>query len=178
MIFELAPPKYYTTPSCYTISDCYRHTSETPNTVRPHGRIQRGKAGGPDLPPPPPRNHKAIGCLSNTGPDPLKNHKATKPALTVRSSSACQRNSIPFKWLFAFWPALSGNWILSTPPPPPSTEKRRCQSWTPSDKTFWIRAWAESDPLLYAVSQCPSLVKIGRLILRHHCYSTCSMVLV
>ena len=123
MIFELAPPKYYTTPSCYTISDCYRHTSETPNTVRPHGRIQRGKAGGPDLPPPPPRNHKAIGCLSNTGPDPLKNHKATKPALTVRSSSACQRNSIPFKWLFAFWPALSGNWILSTPPPPLQLKK-------------------------------------------------------
>ena len=25
-------------------------------------------------------NHKAIGSHSNTGPDPLKNHKATKPA--------------------------------------------------------------------------------------------------
>ena len=34
--------------------------------------------GGPD-----PRlleNRKTIGFLSNTGPDPLKNHKATKPA--------------------------------------------------------------------------------------------------
>ena len=27
------------------------------------------------------KNHKNIGFLSNTGPDPLKNHKATKPAL-------------------------------------------------------------------------------------------------
>ena len=25
------------------------------------------------------KNHKNIGFLSNTGPDPLKNHKATKP---------------------------------------------------------------------------------------------------
>ena len=28
---------------------------------------------------PPLKNHKNIGFLSNTGPDPLKNHKATKP---------------------------------------------------------------------------------------------------
>ena len=34
-----------------------------------HGRIQRG-GGDPD----PPENHKNIGFLSNTGPDPLKNH--------------------------------------------------------------------------------------------------------
>ena len=26
------------------------------------------------------KNHKNKGFLSNTGPDPLKNHKATKPA--------------------------------------------------------------------------------------------------
>ena len=29
------------------------------------------------------KNHKNIGFLSNTGPDYLKNHKATKPALNV-----------------------------------------------------------------------------------------------
>ena len=28
--------------------------------------------------PPPPENHKDIGFLSNTGPDPIENHKATK----------------------------------------------------------------------------------------------------
>ena len=40
-----------------------------------------GGAGGPD--PPPPENHKNIGFLSNTVPDTLKNHKATKPASNV-----------------------------------------------------------------------------------------------
>ena len=41
-----------------------------------YARIQRGDMGsGP--PPPPLKNYKNIGFLSNTGPDPLKNHKAT-----------------------------------------------------------------------------------------------------
>ena len=35
--------------------------------------------------PPPLKNHKNIGCLSNIGLDPLKNHKATKPAFTFWS---------------------------------------------------------------------------------------------
>ena len=43
-----------------------------------HGRIQRGGGGGrgsgPTL-----KNYKNIGFHSNSGPDPLKNHKATKP---------------------------------------------------------------------------------------------------
>ena len=52
-----------------------------------HGRIQRG-TGGPD--PPPLKNHKKIGFLSNTGPDLLKNHKATKPAFNVGPLSARQ----------------------------------------------------------------------------------------
>ena len=34
-------------------------------------------------PPTHPENHKSIGFLSNTGPDPLTNHKATKPAFNV-----------------------------------------------------------------------------------------------
>ena len=38
--------------------------------------------------------HKNTGFLSNTGPDPLKNHKSTKPAFNVGSSSARQRNAI------------------------------------------------------------------------------------
>ena len=40
------------------------------------------------------KNHQNIGFLSNTGPDHLKNHKATKPAFNVEPSSACQRNAI------------------------------------------------------------------------------------
>ena len=44
--------------------------------------------------PPPKKNHKNIGFLSGTGPDPLKNDKATKQAFDVGSSSALQRNAI------------------------------------------------------------------------------------
>ena len=41
-----------------------------------HGWMQRGEGtGGPY----PPENHKTIGFLSNSR-EPLKNHKATKPA--------------------------------------------------------------------------------------------------
>ena len=44
-----------------------------------------GGAGGPD--PPPLKNKKKIGFLSNTGPDPLKNHKATIPSQHLISPS-------------------------------------------------------------------------------------------
>ena len=40
------------------------------------------------------KNPKAIGFLSNTGLDPLENHKATKPVFNVRPSSASQQNAI------------------------------------------------------------------------------------
>ena len=32
------------------------------------------------------KNHTNLGFLSNTGPDPLKNHKATKPEFNVGPS--------------------------------------------------------------------------------------------
>ena len=40
------------------------------------------------------KSHKHIGFHSNTGPDPLENHKATKPAFNVGPSSARKRNAI------------------------------------------------------------------------------------
>ena len=50
------------------------------------------------------QNHKNIVFLSNTGPDPLKNHNATKPAFNDGPSSACQCDTIlmmaHFKWYF------------------------------------------------------------------------------
>ena len=49
-----------------------------------HRRIQRG-GGSQGV-----RNHKNVAFLSNTGPDPRKNQKATKPAFNVRPSSASQ----------------------------------------------------------------------------------------
>ena len=50
-----------------------------------------GGTGGSD---PPLKNHKNLGFLSNTGLDPLKNHKATKPEFNVGPSSARQQNAI------------------------------------------------------------------------------------
>ena len=41
-----------------------------------------------------PENHKKSGFFSNTGPDPLKNHEATKPEFNVGPSLARQRNVI------------------------------------------------------------------------------------
>ena len=53
-----------------------------------------GGTGGPD-PQPTPWEITAIGFLSNTGPEPLENHKAIKPAFNVGpSDSASQRNAI------------------------------------------------------------------------------------
>ena len=50
--------------------------------------------GRPD-PPPLLKNHKNIGFpKSNICPDPLNNHKATKPAFNVGPTSARQRNAI------------------------------------------------------------------------------------
>ena len=52
-----------------------------------------GGAGGPELPPPLGKLQK-YKFLSNTGLDSLKNHKANKPALNIRPSSARQQNAI------------------------------------------------------------------------------------
>ena len=40
------------------------------------------------------KNHKNIGFLSNSGPEPLKNYDATVTAFNVGPSSARQRNAI------------------------------------------------------------------------------------
>ena len=40
------------------------------------------------------KNPQNIGFLSNTDPDPLKNHKTTKQAFNVGPSSARQRNAM------------------------------------------------------------------------------------
>ena len=50
--------------------------------------------GGQEVQTPALKIHNDIGFLSNAGPDPLKNHKATKPAFNVGPSSARQQNAI------------------------------------------------------------------------------------
>ena len=58
-------------------------------SIMTHVRIQRGTWGLD-----PPEKSKNIGFLSNTGPDPLINHKDTKPAINVGPSLARQQNAI------------------------------------------------------------------------------------
>ena len=80
---------------------------------QPHVRIQRGDRGSG--PPPLLKNHKNIGFLSNSGPDPLD--EATEPEFNVG----------PLIVVF-------GSTHLSLTKK--TKKKKRCQSWTPSDKIF------------------------------------------
>ena len=106
----------------------------------------RGSRGGAESPDPPLKNHKNIGFLCITGLDPLENHKATKPAFNVGPASACERKAISmaFRWRAHGGPFIA---IFGSSIPPSTkkqnntkTKKKLCQSWTPSDKTFWIHA--------------------------------------
>ena len=74
------------------------------------------------LTPPPLKNNKSIGFDSNIGPDPCKAHN-------YQDSFQCWAN-------------------IGTPAKRHLNQmkkkiklKKRYQSWTSSDKTFWIRAW-------------------------------------
>ena len=78
------------------------------------------------------KNHINIGFSSNTGPDLLKNssymYQASIQCRTIIGTPA-KRHLMEFRW------RADGGSSL------PSSTKKSCQSWTPSDKTFWIRAW-------------------------------------
>ena len=66
------------------------------------------------------------------------NHKATNPAFNVGPSSARQRNAIYMEFR---WRAVDGVVFGSFFPHQTKKRKKGCQSWTPSGKTFGIRAW-------------------------------------
>ena len=95
-----------------------------------------------------PLYHKntCIGFLSNTGPDPLKNHKATKPAFNM--DHHLPTSETPFQWRFAagsmmarFKCYLDHSSPHQSPPPPKKKKKKkkkRLQSFTPSDKTIQL----------------------------------------
>ena len=72
---------------------------------------------------------------NNIGPDPLKNHKATKPAFHVGPSWTRQRNAIYCQW----WAAYIEVGYLGSLFSPHQLEK--CPMWTPFGKTFQICAW-------------------------------------
>ena len=100
--------------------------------------------GGQGVRNPPEKSQKNIGLYNNTGPDPLKKHKATKPSFNVGPSSACQGNSIKmtFCWRADVGPHIVafGSSLLSSTKKWKTKQKKRCKSWNPSGKTFWIRA--------------------------------------
>ena len=62
----------------------------------------RGSRGGTEGQPP--ENHEIIVFLSNTDPDPLKNHTATKPAMLGHLRHASET---PFKYLFVGRPEIA-----------------------------------------------------------------------
>ena len=62
-----------------------------------HGsRSGGGGGGGGQGSPLPVKNHKAKGFLSKTGPDHMRNHKATKPAFNVAPTLA--PSEMMFRW--------------------------------------------------------------------------------
>ena len=71
----------------------------TPLIAAVHMHRSRGEGTG-GLDPPPEKSQKSLRFVSYTGPDPLKNHKATKPEFNVGPPSAHQRNAISmtFHW--------------------------------------------------------------------------------
>ena len=94
-----------------------------------HVRIQR-EIGGPD----PLKNHKFIGFPSNTGQDPLKITKLPSQHSMVghywpASETPFQLRLLASRKIARFW------WSLE-----PCSPKKTYYSWTPSGKTFWIRA--------------------------------------
>ena len=101
------------------------------NVCSEHVRTQRGDRG-----PDPPKKNKNIGFLSNTGLDLLKISKLP----SQHSMLGHHRHaSETFRWRAGDGPLIV---VLgsSLPSSTKNKTKKRCQSWTPSDKTFWIHA--------------------------------------
>ena len=72
--------------------------------------LMRGSRGGTGVrtaPPHPLKNHKNIGFLSNSGPDLLKNHKATKPAIQFWDIISTPAKRHLKKWHFAGGPMMA-----------------------------------------------------------------------
>ena len=99
-----------------------------------------GGQGSGQAPPPP--NEKSqkyrvsqqywSGCLKNT-------KLQSKHSMVGKHRPASET---PFKWRFAGRPMMARLlWNLDPPSPLQLNKQERCQSWTPSNKTFWIRAW-------------------------------------
>ena len=97
----------------------------------------RGGKGGPD---PPLKNNKNIGLSSIIGQDPLKIRSYQTSILCwaiIGTPAKCPL--MAFRWRADDSPLIV---VLGSSLPSPIKKKKlkRCQSWTTSDKTFWICA--------------------------------------
>ena len=72
------------------------------------GGSRGGGDRGSNPPPPPLKNHQNIGFLSKTGPDRLKNHKATKQHSMLGHHRPASVK--PFKWRCAGGPMMAHFW--------------------------------------------------------------------
>ena len=72
----------------------------TERLTHAHARIQ-GVGQGVRIPV---KNHKNIGFSRNSGPDPLENDYATKPATKINHRLASET---PFKWRFVGEPMMA-----------------------------------------------------------------------
>ena len=103
--------------------------------------MREGGTGGPDPPPPPLKNHKNIGFLNNICSDTLKNHKASKPALNVGSSWACQQKAISMAFC---WRADDSLLIVvfgsSLPSSAQNKQEKNVVKFGPPLTKLWIRA--------------------------------------
>ena len=94
----------------------------------------RGGGGKQGVRTPPLKNHKQF--PSQTGPDPLEITKLPNQHSRMgHFRPACET---PFQWRFAGRPIIVRFWWCLVPLSPKKQQKTY-QSWTPSDKTFWIR---------------------------------------
>ena len=95
------------------------------NVIRIVMRGSRGGDRGSGHPLSAGKNHNATGFLSNIGPDPLGNHKATKPAFDVGPLSTA--SEMPFEIAFR-WRSDYGRLLVVYGSSISKQHKKRCQS--------------------------------------------------
>ena len=93
----------------------------------------RGGTGGPD--PPPPEKSQKYSFIAILGRIRWKSTRLP----SQHSMLGHHRHASETRHIVVF-----GSSLLSL------TKKKRCQSWTPSGKTFWIRAWNRVASPLFA----------------------------
>ena len=92
-----------------------------------------GATGGPD-PPEKSQKYRVSYQYWSRYPEKSQSYQASIQCWVIMSTPA-KRHLNDVSSADRWWPDLSGIWILFL------LIKKRCQSSTPSDKTFWICVW-------------------------------------